>query len=278
MRNMLSERQLQNVWHIKDFDSPRKAKIIMSEMPDYESYLKDKQKISAKKTRSEYRFLNVEPLLTRKQEYHLFRQYNYLKYKIINGKPKQEYLDKIKAIRDVLVCSNSKLVMMVTKQQSYKDFEYALSDGIYGLVDAVDLFDFRKNIKFSTYAYWCVMSKVRTFSQLDLQEDKFVPSIQDEALIEFPSSGDFNDVTDNEQRELIKENLKCLTERERQVVNLYFGLDRRPTGKMGLKEIAEVLRITKQRVDQIKEMALRKIHLKLMELKEYEKERLPLYC
>lgn len=240
------------------FDSRKHHKIIMAQMPDYELYLRNKQKVldKGKQEVNDYAFMRVEPLLTREQEYHLFRQYNYLKYKVINSKqPKPEYLARIKEIRDIVVCANAKLVIAVLKNQKYKDFENALSDGYYGLTDAVDLFDFRMGLKFATYAYWAVQTKIRFYSQLELKERQFAS--QDEFLDNRPCKDEVDYVANNEEKQILEEKLRHISERERKVIVSYYGLCNEE--RLGLREIGQKLKISKERVRQIRVQGLMKI-------------------
>jgi RNA polymerase sigma factor (sigma-70 family) len=230
----------------------------MAQMPDHELYLKNKQKVlnGTRQIVHDYNFMRIEPLLTRGQEYHLFRQYNYLKYKVINSvKPKPEYLVRIREIRDIVVCANSKLVVSVLKQQKYKDFENSLSDGYYGLIDAVDLFDFRKEFKFATYAYWAIQSKIRYFSQLELKECKH--TTQDELLEFYPGRDETDIVVNNEERLILEEKLKHVSDRERKVIISYYGLCNEQ--RLGLREIGQKFKISKERVRQIRLEGLKKI-------------------
>lgn len=257
-KNQLTERQVKKVWLLDIFNSRKHRKIIMAQMPDHELYLKNKQKVlnGTRQIVHDYNFMRIEPLLTRGQEYHLFRQYNYLKYKVINSvKPKPEYLVRIREIRDIVVCANSKLVVSVLKQQKYKDFENSLSDGYYGLIDAVDLFDFRKEFKFATYAYWAIQSKIRYFSQLELKECKH--TTQDELLEFYPGRDETDIVVNNEERLILEEKLKHVSDRERKVIISYYGLCNEQ--RLGLREIGQKFKISKERVRQIRLEGLRKI-------------------
>jgi RNA polymerase sigma factor (sigma-70 family) len=263
--NQLTERQLDKIWHLSIFNNTRKEKLIMAEMPDYEDYLAKKEKILNKKvTENHYKFMCCEPILTRDQEYHLFRQYNFLKYKYKkNHKP--DNLSRIKEIRDVIVCANVRLVMSVLHKQKYKDFEASLSDGCYGLIDAVDLFDFRKEFKFSTYAYWAVQTKIRYFSKVELKED--LHTVNNEEFLNDTPNKEECEQGAYELKTLVYEKLKAIPERERRVITHFFGLD--GNGRLGLKEIGEKLKISKERVRQIKEVGLKRIQA--MELRHEKK-------
>ena len=231
----------------------------MAQMPAYELYLKNKQKVlNSKHVLNEYMFMRVEPLLTKDQEYHLFRQYNYLKYKVVNLKPSKqpdpEYLAKIKEIRDIIVCANARLVVVVLKRQKYKDFENAMSDGYYGLIDAVDLFDYRKGFKFATYAYWAIQSKIQHYSQIELKERS--KTTQEDFLDTYPCK-ETDEISQNEDRLIFQEKLKCVSERERKVISYYYGLNNE--ARLGLKEISQKLKISRERVRQIRVEGLKKI-------------------
>lgn len=273
----LTEVQLEKIWYLDIFDSRKNDKTIMAEMPDYESYLKSKQRLAKNKTTSnEYQFMSIEPLLTREQEYHLFRQYNYLKHKYkkaITSNPRllNGYLAKIQKVKNILIYANTKLIMTVLKAQCYRDFEVALSDGCYGLIHSVDSFDFRKGFKFATYAYWAIRSKIRYFSQSELKETNYVSSNHDIDLDECTDK-EFDIVGNNEDKSVINEMLRWVSEREKKVVEYYYGLN--GNRAMILEEIGQALKISKERVRQIREAALHKIQL--MELKKHEEKRLSL--
>lgn len=248
------------------FDDRRKEKVIMDKMPDYEDYIAKKEKLLSKKILEyEYRFMYCEPLLSKEQEYHLFRQYNFLKYKYKKARIIPEnYVNKINEIRSVVVCANARLIVSVMKTQRYKDFEAALSDGYYGLIDAVDLFDFRKGFKFATYAYWAIQTKIRYFSKVELIKTMHIMN-NDEWLEKIPDR-ESNDPELHELRSLIIQKLKTIPERERKVITHFFGLD--GDCRLGLREISEKLKISKERVRQIKEMGLRRIQK--MEFKDVQ--------
>lgn len=59
------------------------------------------------------------------------------------------------------------------------------------------------------------------------------------------------------KQELLKDNLKTLTERERELVTLRYGIPSGP--KMTLEEVGKRMGVTKQRVHQMEEGAIRKV-------------------
>lgn len=79
---------------------------------------------------------------------------------------------------------------------------------------------------------------------LDVLEDKFQPS-PDEKLI-----------SDSLKSEIVKA-LSTLTEREAEVISLYFGINR--DHSLTLEEIGEKFKLTRERVRQIKEKAIKRL-------------------
>ncbi|MDP2982464.1 MAG: RNA polymerase sigma factor RpoD/SigA [Candidatus Latescibacter sp.] len=79
---------------------------------------------------------------------------------------------------------------------------------------------------------------------LDVLEDKFQPS-PDEKLIKDSLKGE------------IEKALSTLTEREAEVISLYFGINR--DHSLTLEEIGEKFKLTRERVRQIKEKAIKRL-------------------
>ena len=73
--------------------------------------------------------------------------------------------------RDVLVTANVPLVVFFAKryqeslrQSAAVDLEDLVQEGTFGLLKAVELFDVRRDVRFSTYAGWHIRSALRRSS------------------------------------------------------------------------------------------------------------------
>jgi RNA polymerase primary sigma factor len=113
------------------------------------------------------------PLLTREQEQHLFRKFNYLKHKanklreeLDPARAKCSVMDRIEQLYDEavktknqIVQANLRLVVSIAKRHvnSTDDFFGLVSDGNMSLIRAVEKFDYARGNKFSTYASWAIM-------------------------------------------------------------------------------------------------------------------------
>ena len=136
------------------------------------------------------------PLLTREQEAHLFRKYNYLKYKAAKlrkeldpAQPKSSLMDEIESLHQQAVATkneiaraNLRLVVSIAKRHVTPDqnFFELVSDGNMSLLRAIEKFDFARGNKFSTYASWAIMKNfARTIPGEFKHRDRFRTS-QDE--------------------------------------------------------------------------------------------------
>jgi RNA polymerase sigma factor (sigma-70 family) len=177
------------------------------------------------------------PTLTRQQEYHLFRRMNCLKYCSHLARRKKhppagnrpdvlaELRANVKECRDVLVLCNLRLVLSVLKlkRRERVDFEQTFSDGYVHLLQAIDRFDYRRGIKFSTYAIWTINNN---FSRADKRTRRKVVFLPFTHLPNTLVEHDFDSHLDElERRSLLAELLSALDVRTRRIILRSEGVD-----------------------------------------------------
>jgi RNA polymerase primary sigma factor/RNA polymerase sigma factor len=217
------------------------------------------------------------PLLTREQEAHLFRKYNYLKYKATKlrdeldlAQPKSSLMDEIEqlhqqavATKNEIARANLRLVVSIAKRHVTPDqnFFELVSDGNMSLLRAIEKFDFARGNKFSTYASWAIMKNfARTIPGEFKHRDRFRTS-QDElfAATEEHRGNPLAEEGAQQTREAqIERILRRLDDREQKIIIGRFGLDHAQEPQT-LKEVGASLGVTKERIRQIEARALSKL-------------------
>lgn len=208
-------------------------------------------------------------------------------------------MDKNKIEKELLEGNLRFVITVAKQYQNQGlDFSDLIAEGNLGLMKAIQNFDWNKDLRFISYAVWWVKQSIlqslndnaRTIRLpvnvvQDLQrakreveqkgvalDDKFanLPSIIDLDMMINEDGDTLVDVIKNENadspeevfnnKDVVKKQLfqllDTLDERERTIVEDYFGLSGTPRT---LEDIGEDFSLTKERVRQIKEKALRKL-------------------
>ena len=192
----------------------------------------------------------------------------------LNEADERMYLDKMKSgneeARNKLIEHNLRLVAHVVRKydSSGEDMEDLISIGTIGLIKAIKTFKDEKGVRLATYAARCIENEV-------LMHLRNIKKVKQEISIYDPIGYDKegNDISlidiltiDNEiieildaklQEEKIRGKMGVLTRREREVIEMRYGLF------SGLKEtqreIARKLGISRSYVSRIEKRALKKL-------------------
>ena len=195
-----------------------------------------------------------------------------LAYKIQEGS--QEALD-------TLVKYNLRFVITVAKKYRSKtdvSFSDLISEGNIGLIKAAQKFDPTRNIKFSSYAVWWIKASINECIERYKGNIEY-NFVDDYQMINLAEKDNLYDNVNEEfekkmnnlqsRKSAIDDLIKCLEERERKIIILFYGLGE--SGKeMNLDEISKEMSLTKERVRQIKDSALVKLKCEALCSDEYE--------
>jgi len=277
--------------HSPDFDDPGIQARMLDPEPglftanytgkqDHGTRLEEK-KIDQNSITTYMRDIYQTPLLTAAQEKFLFRRYNYLKYlmirlqKNINRKEPSArtlnrirlYLLRAKEDKDRLIRSNLRLVVSVARRHTRNESEMSelISEGNMALMNSVEKFDYNRGVKLSTYATWAIIKRYATLRSQ--QNRRPTHETADEMLeVVHDMRVQDNKVLAVESARMSLEDVmtETLENRERTIVKEHYGLIKQTeiTGQRkpkSLRQIAEILGISKERVRKIELFALQKL-------------------
>ena len=174
--------------------------------------------------------------------------------------------------RNMLIEHNMRLVAHVVKKYQCQDYdtEDLLSAGTIGLIKAVNTFDVDKGARLATYAARCVENEilmllragkkrakeVSLFEPIGTDKDGETVSLVDVIEMENPKTID-QLILDQDIKELYQAFDQKLTENEKQVISMRYGLFK---GKEHTqREVAGVLGISRSYVSRIEKKAIGKL-------------------
>lgn len=217
------------------------------------------------------------PLLKPEQEVMLFRRMNFLFHQasvhrsLMNpsrpSRVRLELVEKLVALaewhRDRIVEANLRLVFSIVKKfvNPNNTFDDLLSDGIVGLMRAVEKFDYDRGFRFSTYATQVVRrNSYRTVVTNQEERQKMVGGLQD-MDIEFPEEERSSAISEKRWHDLRARLAVMLTDldrREKFIIRARFALGSHRRVHT-LQSLADRLGISKERVRQLERRAMDKM-------------------
>ncbi len=198
---------------------------------------------------------------------------------VLSPEEEEKYLklwkEKDDEARTILIEHNMRLVAHIVKkfENTKEDREDLLSIGAFGLIKAVDTYNFNSNTKLATYAARCIENEIlmylrsskrkRQTSWLDasIGSDKEGNEIRLCDVIEDPEKSSYEKLVFEEKVAIINEALKILNPRELDIISRRFGLNGNEIETQ--REIARSLHISRSYVSRIEKRALTKLYLKI---------------
>lgn len=217
------------------------------------------------------------PLLSGAQERHLFRKFNYLRWKRSRAKLPERYDAPIEEVRNLLIESNLRLAVHFAKTwYPNDDLNEKISHAYLGIVKSVDGFDYGRGWKFSTYASNAIKMQFRNAWRTDERAAR-LPTQQVDDMGAFSYESDITtEIQSRIDADTVRGYLKVIKDdRIRFVVRQRFGIGVR--AKI-LEELGAMMGITKERVRQIEAKGLNIIRNFAMEQNNERRRNSPTYA
>lgn len=178
--------------------------------------------------------------------------------------------------REKLISANLKFVPTIAKQFKGYGLPFAdiIEEGNIGLIKAIDRFDPKRDNKVISYAVWwirkCILEAIEKKSMLEAENiDDIYNHVDDENEEESNENNtkvittEKDDFNDNENdfsfniKQVVEDLFEGVPERERSIISDYYGLY--GEAPKTLDEIGLEVNLTKERVRQLNEKALKKM-------------------
>ena len=176
--------------------------------------------------------------------------------------------------KSILIERNLRLVVYIARkfENTGVNIEDLISIGTIGLIKAINTFKVDKKIKLATYASRCIENEIlmylrrntRTRGEVSIDEPLNVDWEGNELLLSDILGTDvdivYKDLEDEVDKSLLSDAISKLSERERQIIQLRFGLDTSlRQGEMTQKEVADLLGISQSYISRLEKKIISRL-------------------
>ena len=182
------------------------------------------------------------------------------------------------AARKLLIEHNLRLVVYIARrfENTGINIEDLISIGTIGLIKAVNTFNSGKNIKLATYASRCIENEILMHlrkagsqrTELSIDEPLNTDWDGNELLLSDILGTDEDEVSrpleDDADRQMLMAAIDCLSEREREIILLRFGL---PDGReYTQKEVADRMGISQSYISRLEKRIIERLRREMLRM------------
>lgn len=177
--------------------------------------------------------------------------------------------------RSSLIEHNLRLVAYIAKrfENTGANIEELISIGTVGLIKAISSFDSEKNIRLATYASRCIENEILMFirksssqrKEISIDEPLSVDWDGNELLLSDVLGSEADTVTrdmeEEEERRIVRDAVADLSERERIIIELRYGLI--SGEELTQKEVADALGISQSYISRLEKKIMSRLRKKI---------------
>ena len=182
--------------------------------------------------------------------------------------------------KNILITHNLRLVVYIAKkfESTGINVEDLVSIGAIGLIKAVNTFTPSKNIKLATYASRCIENEILMFlrknsnkkQEMSIDEPLNVDWDGNELLLSDILGTDedviYKDLETEVEISLLKKAMLSLNERERQIIELRFGVNRVENKELTQKEVADILGISQSYISRLEKKIMARLKKEIQKM------------
>ena len=181
--------------------------------------------------------------------------------------------------KKILIERNLRLVVYIARkfENTGVNVEDLISIGTIGLIKAINTFKTDKNIKLATYASRCIENEILMYlrrnnnknrSEVSIDEPLNVDWEGNELLLSDILGTDvdviYKDIEDEVDRNLLNMAMAVLTERERQIIKMRFGINME--NEMTQKEVADLLGISQSYISRLEKKIIKRLQKEMAKM------------
>lgn len=182
--------------------------------------------------------------------------------------------------REQLISHNLRLVVYLAKkfENTGVGVEDLISIGTIGLIKGINTFNPEKNIKLATYASRCIENEIlmylrrnsRTKLEVSFDEPLNMDWDGNELLLSDILGTDediiYRDLETEVEISLLRSAMQSLGERERQIIELRFGVNRKENKELTQKEVADILGISQSYISRLEKKIMVRLKKEIQKL------------
>lgn len=186
--------------------------------------------------------------------------------------------EKAQEARAELIEHNLRLVVYIAKKFDNTGIgvEDLISIGTIGLIKAINTYNPEKNIKLATYASRCIENEILMYlrrnsklrMEVSIDEPLNVDWDGNELLLSDILGTDediiYRDMENEAEQKMLRKAISKLSERERLIINLRFGLNNKEEEAMTQKEVADLLGISQSYISRLEKKIMKRLKRELV--------------
>lgn len=183
-------------------------------------------------------------------------------------------------VKALLIERNLRLVVYIAKKFDNTGIgvEDLISIGTIGLIKAINTFNPTKNIKLATYASRCIENEILMYLRRN-NKTKFEVSIDEPLNVDWDGNelllSDilgtdediiYKNIEDEVDKKLLSKALEVLSDREKMIIELRFGLNTKDGEERTQKEVADILGISQSYISRLEKKIIKRLKKEILRM------------